>query len=83
MSADQLPSTQSNCIAFVQCLSNVANVAPTLDKCYTNVLCLLCMWWILIVLVLCILVIIILMKFTVYSSQYSRNHTLIDYLGYL
>ena len=28
-------------MTFVQCLTNVEDVAPTLYKCYTNVLCLL------------------------------------------
>ena len=34
--------TQSICITFVQCRTNVEDVGPILYKCYTNVLCLLC-----------------------------------------
>ena len=34
-------STQSICITFIQCWTNVEDVGPTLYKCYTNVLCLL------------------------------------------
>ena len=30
------------CIAFIQCWTNVEDIGPTLYKCYTNVLCLLC-----------------------------------------
>ena len=33
--------TQNICITFIQCRINVADVGPTLYKCYTNVLCLL------------------------------------------
>ena len=34
-------NTQSICITFVQCWTNVEDVGPTLYKCYTNALCLL------------------------------------------
>ena len=33
--------TQNICMTFVQCLTNVDDVGPTLYKCYANVLCLL------------------------------------------
>ena len=34
-------NTQKNYITFIQRLSNVSDVGPTLYNCYTNVLCLL------------------------------------------
>ena len=33
--------TQNICVTFEQCWTNVEDVGPTLNKCYTNVLCLL------------------------------------------
>ena len=33
--------TQNMCIIFIQRWPNVFDVGPTLNKCYTNVLCLL------------------------------------------
>ena len=35
------PSTYNICITIIQCWSSVEDVGPTLDKCYTNVVCLL------------------------------------------
>ena len=37
-----IQQTQTICIIFVQRRPNVVDVGPTLYKCYTNVLCLLC-----------------------------------------
>ena len=34
--------TQTICITFIQCWTNVEDVGPTLYKCYTHVFCLLC-----------------------------------------
>ena len=33
--------SQTICVTFIQCWTNVEDVVPTLYKCYTNVLCLL------------------------------------------
>ena len=38
--------TQSICVTFIQCRSNVKDVGPTLYKCYTTVLCLLGWPWV-------------------------------------
>ena len=42
---DPSQQTQNICMAFVECWTNVEDVGPTLYKCYTNVLCLLRLLW--------------------------------------